>query len=83
MSRSLAVASSGGKTQLTGFLSAGLLILVLLWIGPLFEQLPKVPETIIKCLCKQFTNMDTRINQPNFFFISKSRQFYHPSLLLH
>ena len=42
MSRSLAVASSGGKTQLTGFLSAVLLIFVLLWIGPLFEQLPKV-----------------------------------------
>ena len=42
MSRSLAVAASGGKTQLTGFLSSILLIFVLLWIGPLFEQLPKV-----------------------------------------
>jgi MFS superfamily sulfate permease-like transporter len=42
MSRSLAVAASGGKTQLTGYFSSVLLVFVLLWIGPLFEQLPKV-----------------------------------------
>ena len=42
MARSLVQVNVGGKTQMVSIISGGVLILVLLFIGPLFEDLPKV-----------------------------------------
>jgi len=33
---------SGGKTQIVGWISATIMLLVLLFIGPAFQYLPKV-----------------------------------------
>uniref|UniRef100_A0A8C7XT60 Solute carrier family 26 member 6 n=1 Tax=Oryzias sinensis TaxID=183150 RepID=A0A8C7XT60_9TELE len=41
MSRSLVQESSGGKTQVAGALSAVVILFITLWIGTLFEDLPK------------------------------------------
>ncbi|XP_076816128.1 prestin-like [Clavelina lepadiformis] len=41
MSRSCVQVDSGGKTQLVGLISAAVILLVLLVIGPLFEQMPR------------------------------------------
>uniref|UniRef100_A0A8C6P1E7 Solute carrier family 26 member 6 n=1 Tax=Nothobranchius furzeri TaxID=105023 RepID=A0A8C6P1E7_NOTFU len=41
MSRSLVQESSGGKTQVAGALSAVVILFITLWIGRLFEELPK------------------------------------------
>jgi MFS superfamily sulfate permease-like transporter len=41
LSRSL-IQSNGGKTQLVGFVSSAIILVVLLWLGPLFEPLPRV-----------------------------------------
>lgn len=40
--RSLVQVNSGGKTQLVGFISSLVLLVVLLKLGPLFSSLPKV-----------------------------------------
>uniref|UniRef100_H2YJM2 STAS domain-containing protein n=1 Tax=Ciona savignyi TaxID=51511 RepID=H2YJM2_CIOSA len=40
MSRSCVQVDSGGKTQLVAILSALLMLLVLLWIGPVFKTIP-------------------------------------------
>ncbi|XP_063065745.1 solute carrier family 26 member 6 [Engraulis encrasicolus] len=41
MSRTMVQISTGGKTQVAGALSAVVILVILLWIGSLFEQLPK------------------------------------------
>uniref|UniRef100_A0A8B9KRL0 Solute carrier family 26 member 6 n=1 Tax=Astyanax mexicanus TaxID=7994 RepID=A0A8B9KRL0_ASTMX len=41
MSRSMVQISTGGKTQVAGALSAIVMLVILLWIGSLFEDLPK------------------------------------------
>ncbi|XP_028266374.1 solute carrier family 26 member 6 [Parambassis ranga] len=41
MSRSLVQESTGGKTQVAGALSAVVILFITLWIGRLFEDLPK------------------------------------------
>uniref|UniRef100_A0A8D3BS36 SLC26A/SulP transporter domain-containing protein n=1 Tax=Scophthalmus maximus TaxID=52904 RepID=A0A8D3BS36_SCOMX len=41
MSRSMVQESTGGKTQVAGALSAIVILFIVLWIGALFEDLPK------------------------------------------
>ncbi|XP_049341564.1 solute carrier family 26 member 6 [Astyanax mexicanus] len=41
MSRTMVQISTGGKTQVAGALSAIVMLVILLWIGSLFEDLPK------------------------------------------
>ncbi|XP_072537658.1 solute carrier family 26 member 6-like [Salminus brasiliensis] len=41
MSRTMVQISTGGKTQVAGALSAVVMLVILLWIGSLFEELPK------------------------------------------
>ncbi|XP_071331340.1 solute carrier family 26 member 6 [Trachinotus anak] len=41
MSRTMVQESTGGKTQVAGALSAIVILFIVLWIGGLFEQLPK------------------------------------------
>ncbi|XP_054646049.1 solute carrier family 26 member 6 [Dunckerocampus dactyliophorus] len=41
MSRSMVQESTGGKTQVAGALSAVVILFITLWIGALFEELPK------------------------------------------
>ncbi|XP_058498531.1 solute carrier family 26 member 6 [Solea solea] len=41
MSRSMVQESTGGKTQVAGALSAIVILIIVLWIGVLFETLPK------------------------------------------
>ncbi|CAN9515745.1 unnamed protein product [Ophioblennius macclurei] len=41
MSRSLVQESTGGRTQIAGALSAVVILIITLWIGTLFEDLPK------------------------------------------
>ncbi|XP_041654924.1 solute carrier family 26 member 6 isoform X2 [Cheilinus undulatus] len=41
MSRSMVQESTGGKTQVAGALSAVVILVITLWIGKLFEELPK------------------------------------------
>lgn len=42
LSRSMIQAGVGGKTQIASIISCILLSIVLLWIGPFFEPLPRV-----------------------------------------
>lgn len=51
LSRSLIQQTVGGRTQLASLISCGILVSVLLWIGPFFEPLPRVIE--IKNLLKR------------------------------
>ncbi|XP_019112215.1 solute carrier family 26 member 6 isoform X1 [Larimichthys crocea] len=41
MSRTMVQESTGGKTQVAGALSAIVILIIVLWIGALFEELPK------------------------------------------
>lgn len=41
LSRSVIQHSVGGKTQIASLVSCGILVFILLWIGPFFEALPK------------------------------------------
>ncbi|KAI4874538.1 hypothetical protein NFI96_029013 [Prochilodus magdalenae] len=41
MSRTMVQISTGGKSQIAGALSAVVMLVILLWIGTLFEELPK------------------------------------------
>ncbi len=47
IARTLVQINAGGQSQLTALISALLLVLVLLFLGPLFEPLPKVHELVI------------------------------------
>lgn len=42
LSRSLIQEQVGGRTQMASLFSCAILLPILLWIGPLFEQLPYV-----------------------------------------
>lgn len=42
LSRSAIQQSTGGKTQIASLISCGILTFILLWIGPFFEELPRV-----------------------------------------
>lgn len=42
LSRSTIQQSVGGKTQIASLVSCSILLAILLWVGPLFEPLPKV-----------------------------------------
>lgn len=42
LSRSTIQQTVGGRTQLASLISCGLLVIVLLWIAPFFELLPRV-----------------------------------------
>lgn len=42
LSRSVIQQSVGGVTQLASLINSSLILIVLLWIGPLFEPLPRV-----------------------------------------
>lgn len=42
LSRSLIQEQTGGKSQIASVVSAVLILIVLLWIGPVFEVLPRV-----------------------------------------
>lgn len=50
LSRSAIQQSTGGKTQIASLISCGLLTFVLLWIGPFFEDLPKVSAQLSHCM---------------------------------
>uniref|UniRef100_A0AAQ4RUI7 SLC26A/SulP transporter domain-containing protein n=1 Tax=Gasterosteus aculeatus aculeatus TaxID=481459 RepID=A0AAQ4RUI7_GASAC len=64
MSRSMVQESTGGKTQVAGALSAVVILFITLWIGTLFEDLPKAVLAAIiyvnlQGMMKQF--MDIRV----------------------
>jgi len=42
LSRTLIQQTVGGHTQLASLISCGILVSVLLWIGPFFQPLPRV-----------------------------------------
>ncbi|XP_018576246.1 solute carrier family 26 member 10 isoform X4 [Anoplophora glabripennis] len=44
LSRSLIQQVVGGKTQIASLISCGILVIILLWIGPFFEPLPKTKQ---------------------------------------
>lgn len=46
LSRSAIQQSTGGRTQIASIISCSLLAIVLLWIGPFFELLPRVSTTM-------------------------------------
>lgn len=47
LSRSLIQEAVGGVTQITSFICCSLILLVLLFIGPVFETLPNVSVVVI------------------------------------
>lgn len=47
LSRSLIQESVGGKTQVTSFVSCAVVLLMILFIGPVFETLPSVRTKIL------------------------------------
>lgn len=47
LSRSLIQEQTGGKTQVASVVSSGLILVVLLWIGPFFEPLPRVSNNTL------------------------------------
>ena len=49
LSRTVLQDATGGHTQLVGFISSGIVILVILFLGPLFGPLPNVSRVAL-CL---------------------------------
>jgi len=52
LSRSMVLRSVGGKTQFTGLIASGLIVVVLLWIADFFEPLPRVRRMLIFIIYK-------------------------------
>lgn len=50
LSRSLIQQTVGGHTQLASLISCGILVSVLLWIGPFFQPLPRVIILLMFCI---------------------------------
>ena len=46
LSRSSIQSTAGGKTQLVGIISSGIILIVLVKLGSLFEQLPRVRQDV-------------------------------------
>lgn len=42
LSRSMVLRGVGGRTQFTGLVASGLIVIILLWIADFFEPLPRV-----------------------------------------
>lgn len=90
LSRSLIQQTVGGKTQIASVISCGLLLIVLMWIGPFFEPLPKVSILIIWQLNKGnilylllFYIYSIRRPQPTFkIYVLLSVTSYFISLLM-
>lgn len=61
LSRSLIQQTVGGRTQLASLISCGILISVLLWIGPFFEPLPRVIYSNIIRISSKIINGTRRI----------------------
>ncbi|KAF2888237.1 hypothetical protein ILUMI_17936 [Ignelater luminosus] len=64
LSRSLIQQQVGGITQLASVVSCGILLVILLWIGPLFEELPRcvlasIIVVALKKMILQFTSLKT------------------------
>lgn len=53
LSRSVIQDETGGKTQVASIVSASLILVILLWIAPFFQLLPRV--SIIECLAIDLT----------------------------
>lgn len=73
LSRSLIQQTVGGHTQLASLISCGILISVLLWIGPFFQPLPRVIISFIvqstfgfcstQCSCSCYKLKQKEMNQ--------------------
>lgn len=52
LSRSLIQQTVGGRTQIASIISCTVLLIILLWIGPFFEPLPRsvLASIIIVCI---------------------------------
>lgn len=55
LSRSLIQQAVGGRTQITSVVSCLLLLVILLWIGPFFELLPRCVLASIIVVCIELT----------------------------
>ncbi|XP_043289750.1 solute carrier family 26 member 6 [Venturia canescens] len=70
LSRSLIQQTVGGKTQIASVVSCGLLLIILLWIGPFFEPLPRcVLASIIVVALKGMLMQAKQL--PRFWKLSK------------
>jgi MFS superfamily sulfate permease-like transporter len=56
LSRSMVLRSVGGRTQFTGLIASGLIVIVLLWIADFFEPLPRVIEATFPCSHSSITH---------------------------
>lgn len=66
LSRSVIQEQTGGKTQITSVVSASLILVLLLWLGPFFETLPKcvLAGIIIVALKSMFLQV---LDLPKFY----------------
>lgn len=51
LSRSVIQDETGGKTQVASIVSASLILVILLWIAPFFQVLPRVGNHIFHSIC--------------------------------
>lgn len=57
LSRSMIQMTVGGVTQLASVVSCCILAVILLWIGPVFESLPRVSVSIFQVVLKIFAKV--------------------------